>query len=156
MSNEEEDENNYNFNRIREYFHDEILNYAINNYRDDHVNLDSEIIGENLFLLDDVNEVINNIFENDLERTLRESFDESLDYLKRSDDNAVEFNIFKYGKLNNEGKRYSKCIICLEEFKPDSEVTLTECNHIFHHDCIKEWVRYKKECAICRNEIKIK
>ena len=138
---------------IREYFYEEILNYTINTYREE-----VERTEQNLLLADSVNELINNIrnnmFENDLERALRESFSESEDSLKRTDnDDIIEFNSVKYENLE---KKDSKCIICLEEFEPSSDVILTECAHIFHHDCLKEWVRYKKECAVCRNEIKIK
>ena len=28
-----------------------------------------------------------------------------------------------------------------------------ECNHVFHHKCLDEWVKYKPECPTCRNEI---
>jgi hypothetical protein len=155
---ENEDENdyfNYNFNNIREYFYEEILNYTINTYREE-----VERTEEDLLIADSVNELINNIrnnmFQNDLERALRESFDESEDCLKRTDDDIVEFNYVKYENLENEKKKDLKCMICLEEFEPSSDVTLTECTHIFHHDCLKEWIRYKKECAVCRIEIKIK
>jgi len=151
----EEDENeyfNYNFNSIREYFYEEILNYTINTYREE-----VERNEQNLLLADSVNELINNIrnnmFENDLERALRESFNESEDCLKRTDDDIIEFNSVKYENLE---KKDLKCIICLEEFEPSSDVTLTECAHTFHYNCLKEWIRYKKECAVCRNEIKIK
>ena len=55
----EEDENdyfNYNFNNIREYFYEEILNYTINTYREEVVRNE-----QNLLLADSVNELINNM-----------------------------------------------------------------------------------------------
>lgn len=156
----EDDENeyfDYNFNRIREHFYEEMLNYLISSYREEQERND-----ENLFSFNNVNELLrninirdSNIYENDLERALRESFEESQDCLKRTDD-IVEFNFTKYENLKNEEKNDLKCIICLEDFEANSDVSLTECNHIFHYECLKEWIRYKKECAVCRNEIKIK
>lgn len=159
MADEDEDEYfNQNFNLVREQLFEEILSYAVNTYT-----YIPETNGRSLMLMDNIHEILNNIrnndniFQNDLERALTESFNESQDSLKRSDnDVVVEFNSIKYENLENNTSYDVKCMICLEEFESDLEVVLTDCTHIFHLDCLKEWIRYKKECAVCRNEIKIK
>ncbi len=44
-----------------------------------------------------------------------------------------------YKELLNEFK--SSCTICMESFLEDkSEVTLLNCKHIFHHNCLKNWL----------------
>lgn len=44
------------------------------------------------------------------------------------------------------------CTICLEEFEPREEVTVTPCNHMFHEDCITPWVKSNGQCPVCRYE----
>ena len=63
-------------------------------------------------------------------------------------------NVSKGIKEGNE-----KCSICLENFKENENVKMTECFHIFHYKCIKEWIECKKEstempeCPICRRKL---
>jgi hypothetical protein len=45
------------------------------------------------------------------------------------------------------------CSICLERFKPGDKVSWSsgeECNHTFHHACIREWLLRKSACPYCR------
>ena len=46
-----------------------------------------------------------------------------------------------------------QCIICMEEFKKDEKVKVLPCGHIFHGDCIKEWLMKQKTCPFCKSEI---
>lgn len=44
------------------------------------------------------------------------------------------------------------CTICLDEFKEDFDVNVLNCNHIFHKQCINEWIETKTpELAKCPN-----
>ncbi|KAI9096035.1 hypothetical protein K1719_026182 [Acacia pycnantha] len=47
------------------------------------------------------------------------------------------------------------CAICLKEFKEgDVGRLLPNCNHFFHHCCIKEWIqRHKTRCPLCKEII---
>lgn len=45
------------------------------------------------------------------------------------------------------GKR---CAICLEDFEPRQEVTVTPCKHMFHEECIVPWVKSNAGCPVCR------
>ena len=57
----------------------------------------------------------------------------------------------KYSKgKNNESKQ---CIICMEEFKEREKVKLLPCAHIFHNNCIKQWLLKEKNCPFCKSEI---
>lgn len=42
-----------------------------------------------------------------------------------------------------------KCTLCLEPFKDPS---MTTCGHVFCWTCIRDWVREKPECPLCRQE----
>ncbi|XP_034672532.1 NEP1-interacting protein-like 1 [Vitis riparia] len=43
-----------------------------------------------------------------------------------------------------------KCIICLEEFATESEVSRMPCSHVYHEDCIIEWLERSQMCPLCR------
>ena len=47
------------------------------------------------------------------------------------------------------------CSICLESFA-ETEVCVLDCKHIFHHDCIKNWLlkdSLKPKCPVCNDII---
>jgi hypothetical protein len=46
------------------------------------------------------------------------------------------------------------CVICFSEVSIGQRVTQTSCNHMFHFDCLCEWIiTDKTDCPHCRNEI---
>ena len=45
------------------------------------------------------------------------------------------------------------CAICKDDFELDENITILECKHILHTNCIAEWVKYKSECPVCRGKI---
>ncbi len=53
-----------------------------------------------------------------------------------------------------------KCVICLESF--DSQPNCAEekkrqldCSHIFHKECIGEWLKRKHNCPLCRAQVEV-
>lgn len=38
------------------------------------------------------------------------------------------------------GKYNTSCSICLDEFRENHLVCVTECNHVFHFNCLKKWL----------------
>ena len=42
------------------------------------------------------------------------------------------------------------CTICLDEFCVGSEVTRMPCSHVYHQDCIVEWLKMSNLCPLCR------
>lgn len=45
------------------------------------------------------------------------------------------------------------CTVCLEEMKVGSEEKAMPCSHVFHEDCIRQWLRRSHYCPICRFEV---
>lgn len=43
-----------------------------------------------------------------------------------------------------------KCSICQEEFEDNVELGVLDCGHSHHVDCIKQWLRQKNQCPICK------
>ncbi|KXL44257.1 hypothetical protein M433DRAFT_135190 [Acidomyces richmondensis BFW] len=46
------------------------------------------------------------------------------------------------------------CPICMEEVQTRTSVTVMPCGHWYHHDCISEWLKENRSCALCRTSIK--
>ena len=46
----------------------------------------------------------------------------------------------------------TSCSICLENFKEEDKVILTECSHLYHHECLTKWFEKNNSCPICRKE----
>ena len=81
--------------------------------------------------------------------------DEDSDISNESlDDEIIEnLNVIKYNereKLSDENK---KCAICLENFGLDDNCICLPCIHIFHEQCIKNWLKRRNICPICRFKI---
>ncbi len=56
---------------------------------------------------------------------------------------------------NDEQIDYShqSCCICLKQFIPSSNTSKLRCSHVYHQRCIIEWLKYQKNCPICRTYI---
>jgi len=48
---------------------------------------------------------------------------------------------------------HATCSICLEDFQADSECHQFYCYHIFHEECIGEWLAKHDSCPDCRKPI---
>tara|TARA_A100001015_G_scaffold201730_1_gene225242 strand:+ start:4681 stop:6186 length:1506 start_codon:yes stop_codon:yes gene_type:complete len=54
---------------------------------------------------------------------------------------------------DSESQSKYKCTICMMKFEEEDMVSKLKCNHIFHEDCIKEWLKeYSYKCPVCRAE----
>ncbi|KAK9145444.1 hypothetical protein Sjap_005347 [Stephania japonica] len=69
-----------------------------------------------------------------------------------------ELTIESYPKtVLGESRRLPKpdensCPICLSEYRPKETLkTIPDCGHIFHAECIDEWLRINASCPLCRN-----
>ncbi|OLQ00071.1 RING finger protein 24 [Symbiodinium microadriaticum] len=46
------------------------------------------------------------------------------------------------------------CVCCLEDFRPEDQVSLLPCGHLFHQSCLADWHSLKRSahaCPICRD-----
>jgi hypothetical protein len=54
---------------------------------------------------------------------------------------------------DDESEETHQCSICMESFNSNDLVSwspLSECNHVFHHTCIKTWLLHHECCPYCR------
>ena len=60
----------------------------------------------------------------------------------------------RYNRISRapEGMREEQpCSVCLENYKSHSPVCGLPCGHVFHHDCILQWLHSDKHCCpVCR------
>lgn len=68
-----------------------------------------------------------------------------------SDNDLSLIKPVKYCELNST---HTECSICLDKFADDIIVSQTPCNHVFHHECIKQWITTQtNNCPMCRVKI---
>ena len=53
-------------------------------------------------------------------------------------------------EVRNETLFEEGCLICLERYKKNEKIITLKCDHIFHVQCIEEWLTSKKSCPLCR------
>ena len=114
------------FNGIEDLINNDLINFQ-NNVDNIHNNI--QFLGNELFE--------NNLFQ-DVKITLSDS----------------EFNKLKTKIISNYNKKYyneKMCNICLENFKLQDKIIILKCKHVFHYDCIHDWLNKEKTtCPICR------
>jgi E3 ubiquitin-protein ligase ATL6/9/15/31/42/55 len=63
------------------------------------------------------------------------------------------FPIFEYSvvKIHKIGKGALECAVCLNEFEETETLRLIpKCDHVFHPECIDEWLGSHTTCPVCR------
>lgn len=60
----------------------------------------------------------------------------------------------KTEKFNaDKNKNQDTCAICLENHNNNDDVIILDCKHIYHKDCISEWLREHETCPVCRGVV---
>lgn len=49
----------------------------------------------------------------------------------------------------------SRCMICLNDYQIGDVVTTLPCFHMFHPECITEWLNRSKLCPLCKTSVEI-
>ena len=67
----------------------------------------------------------------------------------------VELTYEQFLLKNINNKEVDICIICTENFQPKDKIVQLKCNsiHIFHFNCIIQWINKKPICPICRYDL---
>ncbi|XP_017795984.1 PREDICTED: uncharacterized protein LOC108577352 [Habropoda laboriosa] len=71
---------------------------------------------------------------------------------------SIESHTFRHKykrvkKVENGEDAIEKCTICLSEFEDCETVRRLPCMHLFHIDCVDQWLCTNKRCPICRVDI---
>jgi hypothetical protein len=97
--------------------------------------------------------LLNHVFYDPIEEVLQESLNMQPDGLEKTD-HLIKISSTRYKTLDEKIQNENKaCSICIVDFDKEDKISITNCNHIFHTDCITEWGKYKTECPICREKL---
>merc|ERR1711934_1157636 len=64
--------------------------------------------------------------------------------------NAVERSVVTTSDL--DGKDLA-CAICLADFELGEESRRLQCRHLFHRECLDEWLRNCSTCPLCNDDV---
>ena len=59
----------------------------------------------------------------------------------------IKKNIVPVGNIDKN----NHCSICLEDFNSEKEIVFLDCKHIYHMECIIEWINKDPSCPLCRS-----
>ncbi|KAL1341565.1 hypothetical protein HN51_028088 [Arachis hypogaea] len=64
---------------------------------------------------------------------------------------TLEYSVVKIHKI---GKGALECAVCLNEFEDTETLRLIpKCDHVFHPECIDEWLESHTTCPVCRADL---
>lgn len=58
-----------------------------------------------------------------------------------------------YAAADDSQQEQEQCTICRCEFENGDRVKGLPCSHVFHPDCIIQWLKVSKMCPICNQEV---
>ena len=58
-------------------------------------------------------------------------------------------------KFNIDNTSFFQCGICMDTFQDGEQLKKLFCGHIYHKDCLNQWIQAKKDCPLCGKFINI-
>jgi len=62
--------------------------------------------------------------------------------------------LIKFNSIE-ENNGLIKCTVCQFEFNIGDDLRKLSCSHIYHKNCVDEWLLNEKKCPICNIEVKV-
>ena len=56
---------------------------------------------------------------------------------------------------NKKSDNNNNCVICLCEFNIGEQIAALPCLHIFHFECIKNWLKNELSCPVCKLQVNL-
>ena len=74
---------------------------------------------------------------------------------KKKQNLFLEMDEYQYKHIQKyESRKETECAICLEEFKGiDIIKAFYKCEHIFHKQCLKSWLKRSNQCPLCKHDL---
>jgi len=148
--------NNTSNNNNNNYYYPNTsrANYQNNDYYNDFFNEINKPYNNN----NDVDqETINNLCPDVDNMTYEEllALEEKMGNVKKGFSEKEKYNLPVVVYSKKWFKNQDNCVICLNDFQEKEKVMKLGCDHIFHVDCMKDWLENNKKCPLCKKDIKI-
>ena len=84
-----------------------------------------------------------------------EDYSNLTDHEKKIRKLYLEMDEYQYKHIQKyESRKETECAICLEEFKgTDIIKAFHKCEHIFHKNCLRDWLKKQKVCPLCKHNL---
>jgi len=66
---------------------------------------------------------------------------------------AFDPALFAQEGLAGDNRPAPECCICTEAFDTSITIKRTPCQHYFHEECLKKWLKAAKTCPLCRSDL---
>ncbi|GMN63013.1 hypothetical protein TIFTF001_032087 [Ficus carica] len=88
-------------------------------------------------------------------RAIQQSFSQSAEAFEsepasKSTVEALEKFRYERSSEDDDESNLMTCMICMEEAMIGSYLTRMPCSHVYHFDCISQWLHINHTCPICR------
>ena len=134
--------NNYNnfddFNNVLNQLNDFGININLNNNQNNNRNVNNDM---------DINQSSN------LNAGINPG--QLSDFDKKKQDLFLEMDEYQYKHIQKyDSRRETSCAICIEDFKgTDIIKAFYKCEHIFHKNCLKSWLKRSNLCPLCKHDL---
>jgi len=104
---------------------------------------------------DNSKDFINDSFEEKMalkfvEQQIAEDLKREID---KADSNYLLFNRIETIIFNIFKTTFYQCGICMDSFNDGEKINKLSCQHIFHIDCLNQWIQTNKKCPLCEKLI---
>lgn len=83
--------------------------------------------------------------EQQIAEEIKKEIDKADNYLLLDKIETIIFNIFN--------TKFYQCGICMDSFNDGEKINKLSCQHIFHIECLNQWIPTNKKCPLCEKII---
>lgn len=93
------------------------------------------------------------------QESLKNFYEKNRDFLEHQDLMETELRVFRdqfsVEFQNCKNKHFSECSICVESFEDEDKVVpYPGCDHNYHYECLKLWIKSNKTCPLCKGKFR--
>ena len=97
--------------------------------------------------------VTNLMLKNNIENNYSIKYQAKEDKKKISNKKTALIDQIETIEYNIDKATFFQCGICMDSFHETEKVKILPCEHIFHIDCMSQWLQTKKNCPFCDQAI---
>ena len=97
--------------------------------------------------------VTNLMLKNNIENNYSIKYQAKEDKKKFSNKKTALIDQIETIEYNIDKATFFQCGICMDSFHESEELKMLPCDHIFHVDCMNQWIQNNKICPFCEQAI---